>query len=88
MLRKRFFHADARDIVGKALMQPEVIPPLERDQVAEPHMADLMKDHVDHPLEFLLRLTVIPLGDHIIAIDDAPWVFHTGILKQRAQDAV
>ena len=33
-------------VVGERLVQPEVVPPLHRDQVAEPLVGHLVRDHV------------------------------------------
>lgn len=41
------------DILGKALIQPEIIPPLHRNQIPEPVMRHLMHNRIpkpNHPL--------------------------------------
>lgn len=32
-------------VLGEGLVQPDVVPPLERHQIAEPHMGHLVGDH-------------------------------------------
>ena len=36
---------------GERLVQPDAVPPPHGDQVAEPHVGDLVADDVGHPLE-------------------------------------
>ena len=36
---------------GEGLVEPDPVPPLHGDQVAEPHVGDLVADHVGDPLE-------------------------------------
>ena len=40
---------------GKALVEPEVVPPLHGDQVAEPLVRELVGDHSAHALLLLRR---------------------------------
>ena len=40
---------------GERLVEPDPVPPLHRDQVAEPHVGVLMRDDVGHALEFGAR---------------------------------
>src|SRR5207249_11232169 len=35
---------------GEALIEPDVVPPFHRDQVAEPHMSNLMSNDPGHRL--------------------------------------
>ena len=37
---------------GERLVQPDSVPPLHGDQVAEPHVGDLMADDISDALEF------------------------------------
>jgi hypothetical protein len=36
---------------GEGLVEPDAVPPLHGHEVAEPHVGDLVGDHVGHPLE-------------------------------------
>ena len=40
---------------GEGLVEPDAVPPLHRDQVAEPHVGELVGDHVDDVLQLALR---------------------------------
>ena len=37
-------------VAGEPLVEPEIVPPLESDEVAEPHVGQLVGDHRGHPL--------------------------------------
>ena len=49
-LREQPVHRLGAHPRGKALVQPQVIPPLHRHQVAEPHMRHFVGHHFGHPL--------------------------------------
>lgn len=43
------------DEIGKTLVEPEVLPPLESNQVPVPHVRQLMQDHLGHNPDMVLR---------------------------------
>ena len=65
---------------GEALIEPDVVPPLHRDQVAEPHVSNLMSNNPGHRL---LRPDAGILVDvhEDLAIGNRPPVLHRTIRK-------
>ena len=43
---RRLDHRDVRDVRGKALVEPQVVPPAHRHQVAEPHVRELVQERL------------------------------------------
>jgi hypothetical protein len=50
-----FILAYIRHEVGEGFVEPKIIPPLHGDEVAEPHVGDLMQEGVEYSLSLLLR---------------------------------
>lgn len=42
--------AQELDVGGEAFIEPEIVPPFKRDQVAKPLVSQLMGDHPGHTL--------------------------------------
>ena len=43
-------HSLVLHVAGEPLVKPEIVPPLESDEVPEPHVGQLVGDHRGHPL--------------------------------------
>ena len=41
-----FGEAEGRGVGGEGFVEPEVVPPAHRDQIAKPHVGDLVEDHL------------------------------------------
>ncbi len=58
------------------LVEPDAVPPLHGDQIAEPHVGDLVADHVGHPLELHPGRLVRVHQENRLAEGHTPQVFH------------
>ena len=74
----RLIKADVADVVGEGLVQPQVVPPLHRDEVAEPHVRDLVQEHVQDGLPSRTGEAFVAL--HVlVSVYDAADVLHSTI---------
>ena len=60
---------------GKALVEPEVVPPCHRDEVAKPLVGELMDHHLCHALPLPRRRRLVNQQVHL-AVGDQPPVLH------------
>ena len=60
--------------LGERLVEPEVVPPLHRDQVAEPHVGHLVQDH--RAAELVERGVLAAAGEVLVAQRHAAGVLH------------
>mmetsp|Transcript_33619 Transcript_33619/g.51813 ORF Transcript_33619/g.51813 Transcript_33619/m.51813 type:complete len:794 (-) Transcript_33619:283-2664(-) len=70
-----FVKSQIADVISERLVKPEIIPPVHGDEVAEPHVRQLVEEGVHDMLppdliEFLVALHVV------LAVDDAAYVLH------------
>lgn len=80
-------HRHVRDGVGEGLVEPEVVPPFHRDQIAEPLMGDLVSNCVEYVLlpvasEVLVSLNVV------VVVGDASHILHGTHGVVRTEDTV
>ena len=61
---------------GERLVEPDAVPPLHRDQIAEPHVGVLVRDDVGHALEFGARGAVFVDQQRGLAERDRAQVLH------------
>jgi len=72
---------------GERLVEPEVVPPLQSDLVAEPHVGQFVADHGGHPVLLLDRGVGGDQQIHLPLGDQAP-VLHGARLKLGNGDVV
>ena len=72
---------------GEGLVEPQVVPPLHGDQVAEPHVAQLVLDHHAEESQLGDRHVLFRAHD-LIGVSDAANVFHSTIFIVRAHDVI
>ncbi len=75
-----------RHVVGERLVQPQVVPPGHRDQVAEPHVSHLV-GHGPRP-PGPLRLGGLTPEDHLVPQGDAARVLHRPGVEVRHEGLV
>ena len=61
---------------GEGLVEPDALPPAHRDEVAEPHVGQLVRDHVGHALELRPGRLVLVDEERRVAEGDAAQVLH------------
>ena len=61
---------------GERLVEPDAVPPAHGDQVAEPHVGQLVVDHVGHALQLLLRGALRVHQQQHLPEGDAAQVLH------------
>ncbi len=61
--------------VGKGLLQPHVVPPLHSDQIAEPHVSELVKGDVHDAEPEIVSHLGLGLQEHVV-VSDAAHVLH------------
>src|SRR5438132_6247287 len=66
----------------KALVQPEIVPPSHRDQISEPHMSNLMCDHMGHRLPRPDARILVHVQENF-PVGYRPPVFHGTVRKFR-----
>ncbi len=81
-----FNQAERALIISEGFLQPQVIPPLWGDQVAKPHVAHFVEDHVCAGLACCASGLVS--RDHFLVESNAPGVFHCAEVVFRHEDLV
>ena len=71
---RRALHCEVGHVGGERLVEPEVVPPLHRDEVAEPHVRHLVQHDFGavEPLNFGRRVA----EDHPLRVGDAAHILH------------
>ena len=73
---------------GERLVQPEVVPPRHGDQVAVPHVCELVRDHLGGPLALGERGRRRIEEEERLAEEDGARVLHRARLEVRDRDQV
>ena len=83
---RRALHREVGHVGGERLVEPEVVPPLHRDEVAEPHMRHLVEHHFGavEPLNFGRRVA----EDHPLRVGDAAHILHRAHVELGHEDLV
>ena len=89
-----FFHGQATHRTGlvaecgsESLVEPQIIPPVHGDEVAKPHMAQLVLDH--NAEECQLRDRHVFLRAHnFVRVGNAPDILHRSVLVIGAHNMV
>ena len=66
----------------EALVQPEVVPPSHSNQISEPHMSNLMGDHVSYRLSRADARVLVYMQENF-SVGYRPPVFHCAVGKFR-----
>ena len=82
----RAHQREVRHVGGEALVQPQVVPPAHRHEVAEPHVRHLVEDHLA-PVEALVVRRRIAEDEHLGEGDRAD-VLHRPRVELRHEDLV
>ena len=74
------------DVLGEGLVEPQVVPPLHRHHVPEPHVGQLVEDGDGAALH--ARLDGPGAEDVVVAVGDAPGVLHGARIELGHEDLV
>ena len=82
-----FVHGHVGDHVGEGLVEPEIVPPLHRDQVTEPLVRNFMRNRIEDVLLPVTSKVLIALNI-VVIVRDAADVLHRAHGVVRAHDRV
>ena len=81
-----FRQAEIGDVGGERFVEPEVVPPAHRHKVAEPHVGDLVEDHLGKVGDVARRWRTAE--DVALGVGDEPHVLHGTNIELWAVDVI
>ena len=79
-LRKQGSRNLCRKIVGKHLLRPDIVEPLHRDRITEPHVGRLVRDQF-RAMEQLIRGRMGRQEERIVVVEGGSGMLHSSELK-------
>lgn len=79
--------ADVAHEVGEGFVEPQIVPPLHSHEVAEPHVTDLVKEHVEDGLLSSIREHLVSL-DVLVPVDHTADILHCSSVEIRNKDRI
>ena len=73
---------------GERLVEPEVVPPFHRHEVAEPHVRHLVRDHFQYPLLRLRGRVLRVIQQRGLPVGDRTPVLHRARSEVRHRDVI
>lgn len=74
------------DELSEGFIEPQIVPPLHGDEVTEPHMGDLVQEHVASPADVVG--VVDSLRNELFGVGDRSRVLHRTVGEIWAEDTV